>query len=104
MTCRRTRPSFDNMPDASEHATCPPRSISAMRHVLVLSLLLLLLPNMSKAQEAEATPDPATAHAMPPAPAGLAELDALYHTRISLPGLEYRTFSPDTSRHCPPPH
>src|SRR3546814_20633634 len=87
MTCRRTRPSFDNTPDASEHAACPPRSISAMRHVLVLSLLLLLLPNMSKAQEAEAAPEPATADAMPPAPAWLDELDALYDTSIRVPGL-----------------
>src|SRR3546814_11366000 len=66
-----------------------------MRHVLVLSLLLLLLPNMSKAQEAEAAPEPATADAMPPAPAWLDELDALYDTSIRVPGLEDRTFSPE---------
>src|SRR3546814_19210634 len=66
-----------------------------MRHVLVLSLLLLLLPNMSKAQEAEAAPEPATADAMPPPPAWLAALDALYDTSIRVPGLEDRTFSPE---------
>src|SRR3546814_13572828 len=66
-----------------------------MRHVLVLSLLLLLLPNMSKAQEAEAAPEPATADAMPPPPAWLDELDALYDTSIRVPGLEDRTFSPE---------
>src|SRR3546814_1276198 len=66
-----------------------------MRHVLVLSLLLLLLPNMSKAQAAEAAPEPATADAMPPAPAWLDELDALYDTSIRVPGLEDRTFSPE---------
>src|SRR3546814_5432743 len=57
--------------------------------------LLLLLPNMSKAQEAEAAPEPATADAMPPAPAWLDELDALYDTSIRVPGLEDRTFSPE---------
>src|SRR3546814_14898277 len=80
------------MPDASEHAACPPRSISAMRHVLVLSLLLLLLPNMSKPQEAEAAPEPATADAMPPSPAWLDELEALYDPSIRVPALEDRPF------------
>lgn len=68
-----------------------------MRRVLVLSLLLLplLLPTMSRAQEAEAASKSATADAMPPPPSWLDELDTLYDARIRVEGLEDRRFSPE---------
>jgi hypothetical protein len=68
-----------------------------MRHVLALSLLLLplLLPNMSKARENETTSRPAAADAMPPPPAWLEDLDALYDASIRVPGLEDRAFTPE---------
>src|SRR5688572_6484637 len=68
-----------------------------MRRVLALSLLLLplLLPNVSGAQQAETAPASATAAAMPPPPAWLDGLAALYDTRIRVAGLEDRTFSPE---------
>jgi hypothetical protein len=89
--------SFDNARSASEHATCPLWSITAMPRVLTLSLLLLplLLPNVSGAREAEAASKSATAGAMPPPPAWLHELDALYDTRVRVAGLEDRAFSPE---------
>jgi hypothetical protein len=88
---------FDNASGASEHASLPSRSITAMRRVLALSLLLLpvLLPNMSSAREAEAVSKPTAANAMPPPPAWLKELDALYDTSIRVAGLEDRAFSPE---------
>ena len=66
-----------------------------MHRVLALSLLLLslLLPSLTQAQEAEV---PATsADAMPPPPAWLGGLDALYDARIRMAGLDDRTFSPE---------
>lgn len=66
-----------------------------MRHVLALFLLLLLLPNMSNAREAEKTPEPAIAGALPSPPAWLGELDALYDASIRVPSLEDRAFSPE---------
>jgi len=57
-----------------------------MRRALALSLLLssLLVPGMSAAQ-----------NAMPPPPAWMDELDALYDTRVRVAGLEDRAFSPE---------
>ena len=67
-----------------------------MRHALALSLLLLpLLPTMSQARVTETTSKPATTEAMPPPPAWLDELDALYDAGIRVPDLEDRTFSPE---------
>src|SRR3546814_18726437 len=68
MTRRRTRPSFDNKPAASEHAASPPRCVPAMRHVLVPSLKLFLLPHLSQAPDAENAPAPATTVKLNPAP------------------------------------
>lgn len=88
---------FDNARRAFEHATRPLRNITAMPRLLTLSLLLLplLLPNVSGAREAEAASKSATAGAMPPPPAWLDELDALYDTRVRVAGLEDRAFSPE---------
>lgn len=85
---------FDNMLTASEHAASPQRTI-AMPRALALSLLLstLLLPNMSHAGETGTAPQPADA--MPPPPAWLADLDALYDQRIRVAGLEDRAFQPE---------
>ncbi len=68
-----------------------------MPRVLALSLLLfaLLLPNMSGARETQAASKPSTADAMPPPPAWLDELDALYDERVRVAGLEDRAFSPE---------
>lgn len=66
-----------------------------MRHVLALSLLLLLLPNMSKAGETGAAPKPVAADALPPPPAWLGELDALYDAGIRVAGLDDRRFAPE---------
>ena len=68
-----------------------------MPRVLALSLLLLplLLPNVSAARETKAAPESATADAMPPPPAWLNELDALYDARVRVTGLEDRAFSPE---------
>jgi len=68
-----------------------------MRRVLALSLLLLplLLPAASTAREADADPGPAASGALPPPPAWLGELDALYDARIRVAGLEDRRFSPE---------
>lgn len=68
-----------------------------MPRVLALSLLLLplLLPNVSGARETEAASRSATADAMPPPPAWLNELDALYDARVRVAGLEDRAFSPE---------
>jgi len=68
-----------------------------MRRVLALSLLLLpmLSPDISRAQDAEVPGTSAAANAMPPPPAWLHELDALYDARIRVAGLESRMFSPE---------
>jgi len=72
-----------------------------MRRALVPSLLpsllflLLMLPNVSVAQQAETAPRSATTDAMPPPPAWLGELDALYDARIRVAGLDDRMFSPE---------
>jgi hypothetical protein len=88
---------FDNARGASEHAAFPLRSITAMPRVLALCLLLLslLLPNATAAREAEAAPEAANADAMPPPPAWLDELDALYDARVRVAGLEDRAFLPE---------
>jgi hypothetical protein len=64
-----------------------------MPRALALSLLLstLLMPGVSGARE-PATPAPDT---MPPPPAWLDELDALYDARIRVAGLEDRAFAPE---------
>ena len=69
-------------------------SNTAMRHVLALSLLLLL-PGAAEAQEVEAASKSASTDAMPPPPAWLRDLDALYDARIRVAGLEDRAFSPE---------
>src|SRR5690606_34265140 len=67
-----------------------------MRHVLALSLLLLLLlPNMSKAGETGAASEQAAADALRPRPAWQGELDALYDAGIRVAGLADRRFAPE---------
>jgi hypothetical protein len=68
-----------------------------MPRVLALSLLLLplLLPNMSEARETGAATTPASADAMPPPPAWVGELDALYDAHLRVAGLEDRAFKPE---------
>ncbi|TYT24915.1 peptidase M14 [Luteimonas viscosa] len=67
-----------------------------MRRLLALSLSLLplLWPAVSDARDTQATPDPG-AVALPPAPAWLGTLDALYDQRIRVAGLEDRRFAPE---------
>ncbi|MGY0619248.1 M14 family zinc carboxypeptidase [Lysobacter sp. A378] len=68
-----------------------------MCRVLALYLLLLplLMPIVSEAQEADAASVSTTTATMPPPPAWLGELDALYDTRVRVAGLDDRTFSPE---------
>ncbi|MGH8074186.1 MAG: M14 family zinc carboxypeptidase [Lysobacter sp.] len=65
-----------------------------MRRVLALSLLLLplLWPALAGARN---KPPQTPADPMPPPPAWLDELDALYDSRIRVAGLEDRAFSPE---------
>ncbi len=67
-----------------------------MPRTLVLSLLLLplLLPTVSGAQEAHVTAT-TTPTEIPPPPAWLNELDALYDAKVRVSGLEERDFSPE---------
>jgi Zinc carboxypeptidase len=69
-----------------------------MHRLLALSLLstlvALLLP-LATARSAEAPPEPAATAAMPPPPAWLDRLDALYDARVRVTGLEDRAFSPE---------
>jgi hypothetical protein len=65
-------------------------------HIVLLTLLLvqLLLP-VSAARGAEAPPELTPTAAIPPAPAWLGELDALYDARVRVAGLDDRAFSPE---------
>lgn len=63
-------------------------------HALPLLLLPLLVTTMTHAQETNAA-QASAARAMPPAPAWLDGLDALYDARIRVAGLEDRAFSPE---------
>ncbi|MGQ4659588.1 M14 family zinc carboxypeptidase [Lysobacter sp. F6437] len=68
-----------------------------MRRLLALSLLLLplLLPNASRAKDADTDPGTPANTPMPPPPAWLEELDALYDTNIRVADLKDRAFSPE---------
>src|SRR5690606_17346437 len=84
---------FDKPQGVSEHRPWLSRS-TAMRRVLALSLLLLplLWPALAGARN---KPPQTPADPMPPPPAWLDELDALYDSRIRVAGLEDRAFSPE---------
>jgi Zinc carboxypeptidase len=69
-----------------------------MHRVLALSLFLtvVVLPlTVAAARGPEAPPDPSPTAAMPPPPAWLDELDALYDARVRVTGLDDRAFSPE---------
>ena len=63
--------------------------------ILLLSLLMTLLPAMSHAQPQDAEPTATPAAGLPPPPAWLGSLDALYEASIRVDGLEDRHFTPE---------
>lgn len=71
-----------------------PRSKSKIL-LLLLSLLMTLLPAMSHAQDQDAEPTATPAAGLPPPPAWLGSLDALYEASIRVEGLDDRHFTPE---------